>query len=301
VSARASGADAPFDEWAHWVRSRIESALPRFLPPENALPNRLHHAMRYACLGGGKRVRPLLVFAGGEVSGAPPEKLEIAACAVEMIHIYSLVHDDLPSMDNDDLRHGLPACHIEFGEAFALLVGDALQSLAFELLSNEALGPRRAEMIALLARASGSRGMAGGQSIDLSAVGHALGREELEKMHALKTGALIRAAVLLGVLCGEGVDSEETASVERFVKSVGLLFQVVDDILDYTASTAALGKTAGKDAEANKPTYVSLIGIDGACAFAKTLHSQARDMLLPLGGRGCRLCEIADFIAERRF
>jgi farnesyl diphosphate synthase len=301
VSACAGDRDPPFDEWARSVRERVEAALLRFLPPENALPEGLHRAMRYACLGGGKRVRPLLVFAGGAVSGAPFDALEIAACAVEMIHVYSLVHDDLPCMDDDALRHGRAACHIEFGEAVALLVGDALQSLAFELLSSEALGPRRAEMIALLAQASGSRGMAGGQAIDLSAVGRALCREELERMHALKTGALIRVAVLLGVLCGEERALGERARVERFVESAGLLFQVVDDILDCTASTASLGKTAGKDAAANKPTFVSLTGIDGARAFARTLHSQARDALVPLGGRGRRLLEIADFIVKREF
>jgi farnesyl diphosphate synthase len=290
-----------FDEWARSVRARVEAALSRFLPSGETPPDRLHRAMRYAALGVGKRVRPLLAFAAGEVSGAPSERLETVACAVEMIHIYSLVHDDLPCMDDDALRHGRPACHVEFGEAFALLVGDALQSLAFELLSSESLGPRRAEMVGLLARASGSRGMAGGQAIDLAAVGRAIDREKLETMHALKTGALIRAAVVLGVLCGEPLNPEETAAVERFVKSAGLLFQVVDDILDYTASTAALGKTAGKDAAANKPTYVSLIGLSDARTFAAELHSQAVGALAPFGERGERLREIADFIMKREF
>ncbi|MDR1367818.1 MAG: polyprenyl synthetase family protein [Candidatus Accumulibacter sp.] len=301
MSVCVEGGKPPFDEWTHSIRLRIEAALARLLPHEGTPPERLHRAMRYACLGGGKRIRPLLAFAAGEVSGAAPDRLEIVSCAVEMIHIYSLVHDDLPCMDDDALRHGRPACHIEFGEASALLVGDALQSLAFELLSHECLGPRRSEMLGLLARASGSLGMAGGQAIDLAAVGQDIRLEELERMHAFKTGALIRAAVLLGVFCGAPLDSEETALLERFVKSAGLLFQVVDDILDCTASTALLGKTAGKDAVANKPTYVSLIGLSEARAFAESLHSLAAGALAPFGGRGGRLREIVDFIVKREF
>ncbi|MDR2506874.1 MAG: polyprenyl synthetase family protein [Candidatus Accumulibacter sp.] len=301
MNARGDFEDLCFEDWMPAVRSRVEEALSRFLPPEETAPKRLHRAMRYACLGGGKRVRPLLAFAAGEFSGAASSRLEIVACAVEMIHAYSLVHDDLPCMDDDALRRGRPTCHVEFDEATALLVGDALQSLAFDLLSCEVLGARQLEMIALLSRASGSLGMAGGQAIDLEAVGHSLDREKLELMHTLKTGALIRAAVLLGALCGESLTLEEAGSLSCFAQRLGLLFQVVDDILDSTASTEILGKTAGKDAAASKPTYVSLLGLKDARDFADTLYSQTVEMLSPFGERGGRLADLADFVANRNF
>jgi len=294
---------APFSEWMREVQQRIEAALSRNLPSANSIPQRLHEAMRYAALGGGKRVRPLLAFAAGELSGAAPKKLEIAACAVELIHAYSLVHDDLPCMDDDVLRRGRPTCHVEYDEATALLVGDSLQTLAFELLAGADFGEpaRQLEMIALLARASGSRGMAGGQAIDLGAVGKPLEQPELEMMHALKTGALIRAAVLLGALAGESLTSQERAQLDRFAKRVGLLFQVVDDILDCTASTATLGKTAGKDEAAEKPTYVTLLGLDAARAYADELRAEALASLSLFGERAARLTQLADFICHRRF
>ena len=301
MNARGDFEGLRFEDWMSAVRSRVEEALLRFLPPEEIAPERLHRAMRYACLGGGKRVRPLLAFAAGEFSGAASGRLEIVACAVEMIHAYSLVHDDLPCMDDDALRRGRPTCHVEFDEATALLVGDALQSLAFDLLSREALGARQLEMVALLAGASGSLGMAGGQAIDLEAVGHLLDREKLELMHTLKTGALIRAAVLLGALCGESLTPEEAGALGRFAQRLGLLFQVVDDILDSTASTETLGKTAGKDAAASKPTYVSLLGLEDARDFADTLYSQTIEMLAPFGERGGRLAGLADFVVNRNF
>jgi farnesyl diphosphate synthase len=288
-------------EWMRVVQTRVETTLSRFLPSEETIPSRLHQAMRYACLGGGKRVRPLLAFAAGALTRASPEKLDVVSCAVEMIHVYSLVHDDLPCMDDDVLRRGRPTCHVEFDEPTALLVGDALQSLAFDLLAREALCAEPLKMIGLLARASGSHGMAGGQAIDLGAVGHSLNQAELELMHALKTGALIRAAILLGALCGEPLSTSETESLDRFSKRAGLLFQVVDDILDCTANTATLGKTAGKDAAAKKPTYVSLIGLDGARDFAETLHSQAIESLALFGGRNQRLIALTDFIMYRKF
>ncbi len=293
----------PFTDWMHGVQARVESALARHLPPAEAIPARLHQAMRYATLNGGKRVRPLLVFAAGELNDAPLSRLEVAACAVELIHSYSLVHDDLPCMDDDVLRRGRPTCHVEYDEATALLVGDSLQALAFEVLArfDFADGAQQIEMLALLARASGSCGMAGGQAIDLAAVGRTLDQPELELMHALKTGALIRAAVLLGGLCGTALDTGDRDSLDRFAKRAGLLFQVVDDILDCTASTVTLGKTAGKDAAAAKPTYVSLMGLERARDFAADLARQALAALRPFGERSRRLVELTDFITQRKF
>lgn len=293
----------PFHDWMGVVQTQVEAALSRFLPLGDAIPSRLHQAMRYASLNGGKRVRPLLAFAAGQLSGATEERLAVVACAVELIHVYSLVHDDLPCMDNDVLRRGRPTCHVEYDEPTALLVGDSLQSLAFELLAREDVGNagKQLEMIRLLAYAGGSRGMAGGQAIDLESVGQLLTQPELELMHALKTGALIRAAVLLGALCGQPLSAEERESLDRFAKRVGLLFQVVDDILDCTGSTATLGKTAGKDAVADKPTYVSLLGIERAREFADDLRTQALAALAIFGESGQRLTELTDFITHRKF
>ena len=294
-------AELPFPDWMRAVQARAEATLARLLPPEEAIPARLHQAMRYATLGAGKRVRPLLAFAAGELTGATAQRLEIAGCAVELIHAYSLVHDDLPCMDDDVLRRGRPTCHVEYDEPTALLVGDSLQTLAFEVLARADLGTRQLEMVRLLAHASGSCGMAGGQAIDLAAVGQTLNQPELELMHALKTGALIRAAVMLGALCGEPLAADAEASLDRFAKRAGLLFQVVDDILDCTASTATLGKTAGKDEAAEKPTYVSLLGLDGAREFADTLRTQALASLALFGERARRLIALTDFITHRKF
>ncbi len=293
----------PFAEWMAITQDRAESALGRFLPAGDSIPPRLHQAMRYATLGGGKRVRPLLAFAAGELTGAAPEALDVVGCAVEMIHAYSLVHDDLPCMDDDVLRRGRPTCHIEYDEPTALLVGDSLQTMAFELLASQAIGEpkQQLEMIALLAHASGSRGMAGGQAIDLASVGQPLTQPELELMHALKTGALIRAAVLLGALAGRPMSADERSGLDRFAKRAGLLFQVVDDILDCTASTATLGKTAGKDEAADKPTYVALLGLDRARAYADELRAEARDALAIFGEQAGRLNQLADFICHRQF
>src|SRR5437870_8550955 len=286
------------------VQARVEAALERFLPSEGIAPQRLHDAMRYAVLGGGKRIRPLLAFAAGEASvgepvSADPERLEIAACAVECIHAYSLVHDDLPCMDDDVLRRGKPACHVEFDEATALLVGDSLQSLAFQLLAEHRLSDDPAvqvEMVKILAAACGSRGMAGGQQIDLEATGCSLTLPELEFMHIHKTGALIRAAVLLGAACGRELPQNEKPGLDRYAKAVGLAFQVVDDVLDYDASTATLGKTAGKDSKQSKPTYVSAIGIAAARRLAEELRGQAHEALKGFDARCRRLGELADFL-----
>ena len=294
---------AEFPEWMASVQDRVEKALAQHLPSPQTIPARLHQAMRYACLNGGKRIRPLLAFAAGDVCAAKPERLEIVSCALEMIHAYSLVHDDLPCMDNDALRRGRPTCHVEYGEATALLVGDALQTRAFELLAGNNFCPpeTRIAMLHCLAHSSGSQGMAGGQAIDLDAVGHALPLPELELMHALKTGALIRAAVKLGALCGDDLDDDALLALDRFAKRAGLLFQVVDDILDCTASTATLGKTAGKDSAADKPTYVGLMGLEPAREFADQLRGQAIESLAVFGDRANRLIQLTDFITRRQF
>ena len=286
------------------IQARMEAALQRFLPAPEILPHRLHRAMRYAVLGGGKRVRPLLAFAAGELTEAAPERVEVVAAAVEMIHAYSLVHDDLPCMDDDVLRRGRPTCHVAFDEATAMLVGDALQPLAFQIMAEHAIADAPAvqvEMMKMLAVASGSRGMAGGQAIDLDSVGAKLSLPELEFMHIHKTGALIRAAVLLGARCGNSLDAQALEGLERYAKTVGLAFQVVDDVLDCDASTATLGKTAGKDAAQDKPTYVSILGLARARELAEELRAEAHAALQPLGAGGKRLGALADFIVLRKF
>ena len=295
---------ADFQSWVHTRQTLVESTLQKVLPAAEIAPQRLHQAMRYAVLGGGKRVRPLLAFAAGELAQADAERVAIVAAAVELIHAYSLVHDDLPCMDDDVLRRGQPTCHVEYDEAMALLAGDALQSLAFQLVAEYRLADdtvRQLEMVKLLAAAAGSRGMAGGQAIDLEAVGKALSVPELEFMHIHKTGALIRASILLGLRCGNALDEKERADVDQYAKYIGLAFQVVDDVLDADASTATLGKTAGKDAEQNKPTYVSTLGLARSRAFAGELRQQALGALEPFGERGVRLRELADFIVLRKF
>jgi farnesyl diphosphate synthase len=295
--------DSEFQAWMGGVQARMESVLARLLPAAHVAPARLHEAMRYATLEGGKRVRPLLAFAAGEASGAAPERLEIAAAAVELIHAYSLVHDDLPCMDDDSLRRGKPTVHVEYDEATALLVGDALQSLAFQLVSEHKISddPRvQLEMVRTLAVAAGSRGMAGGQQIDLEATGKMLTLPELEFMHIHKTGALIRAAVTLGASCG-ALGEEQKQRLDKYAKAIGLAFQVVDDVLDYGASTATLGKTAGKDSRQGKPTYVSAMGMARARELAEELRGEAHAALSALGARARRLGEVADFIVLRKF
>jgi farnesyl diphosphate synthase len=284
------------------IRQRTESALERWLPASTTAPARLHEAMRYSTLGGGKRMRPLLCHAAGEALGADPQALDAAACAVELIHTYSLVHDDLPCMDDDVLRRGRPTCHVEFDEATALLVGDALQTLAFQVIADSVMPScqRRLSMIALLAQASGSRGMAGGQAIDLAAVGTTLTLEELEFMHIRKTGALIRAAVLLGAHCGDADDATLSA-LGHYANRAGLLFQVVDDILDAEGSTVTLGKTAGKDAAQDKPTYVSMLGLARAKEFAARLRTHSHAALAACPVSTTRLATLTDYIADRSF
>jgi farnesyl diphosphate synthase len=293
-----------FAAWSRAVQARMETALDRMLPAETLAPERLHAAMRYAALGGGKRVRPMLAFAAGEAVGAEPGRVELAACAVELIHVYSLTHDDLPCMDDDDLRHGKPTCHVQFDEATALLVGDALQSLAFEVLSAPISGLHGAvqtQMLGLLARASGSRGMAGGQAVDLYSTGKNLDLAELEFMHIHKTGALIQVAVLLGALSNGDLEAAARAVLERYARCVGLAFQVMDDVLDAETDTATLGKTAGKDAAQGKATYLTLMSPREARAYAAELVADAEQAIAPFGTDGRRLAEIARFIVERRY
>jgi farnesyl diphosphate synthase len=292
-----------FTTWMAMVQRRTEAALERWLPAATMAPARLHAAMRYSTLGGGKRMRPLLCHAAGEALAADPQRVDVAACAVEMIHAYSLVHDDLPCMDDDVLRRGRPTCHVEYDEATALLVGDALQTLAFQILAEQsaaAAPERQLAMLALLAHAAGSRGMAGGQAIDLAAVGMALGVEELEFMHIHKTGALIRAAVLLGAHCGDA-DAGLLDRLGHYANRAGLLFQVVDDILDAEGSTVTLGKTAGKDAAQDKPTYVSMLGMARAKELAQRLRDEAHDTLAACACDTRRLAALTDYIVDRSF
>ncbi len=293
-----------FDDWARETAGDMEHAIGELLPPARSIPHRLHDAMRYAVLGGGKRVRPMLAFAAGEISSAPIERVRVVAAAVEMIHAYSLVHDDLPCMDNDVLRRGRPTCHVEFDEATALLAGDALQAMAFQIVSAHTLSENPGDQLALirlLAEACGSRGMAGGQAIDLASVAQEISLPELEHMHMLKTGALIRASIVMGALCGHPLDTVEKQKLDHFAKCIGLAFQVVDDILDCESNTDKLGKTAGKDQDANKPTYVSLLGLGSAKQFADDLLQDAHRSLDPFGESARRLHQVADFIVSRDY
>jgi farnesyl diphosphate synthase len=292
-----------FDAWARDVAGRTEAALSEVLPSTEIAPRRLHDAMRYSTLGGGKRVRAMLVYAAGELTGAPDSRLRIAASAVEMIHAYSLIHDDLPCMDDDVLRRGKPTCHVQFDEATALLAGDALQSLAFQLLCEHLLAETleaQVRMMQLFAQACGSRGMAGGQAIDLESVGKAISLPELEYMHILKTGALIRASVLMGAHCGTPLAPDAMEHLDRYGKCVGLAFQVVDDVLDEEGDSATLGKTAGKDRADNKPTYTSLLGLPKAKELAEDLLQQSLAALAGFDARVDRLRALADFIVRRQ-
>ena len=282
--------------------ARADRVLIGALPPEDTAPVELHRAMRYAVLGGGKRLRPLLVYAAGQAFGESGPRLDAPACAVELIHAYSLVHDDLPAMDDDDMRRGRPTCHIVFGEAMAILAGDALQALAFELLAHDieaGVSPARCvEMLRVLGRACGAEGMAGGQALDLAAVGRKLTLTELEHMHAWKTGALIRASVRLGALAA-GADDDALTALDRYAHAVGLAFQVRDDILDVEGESTVLGKTVGKDAAADKPTFPSIIGMDASRAHLARLTADALDAIAPLGERGALLEELARYAAAR--
>ncbi|MDQ1363593.1 MAG: geranylgeranyl diphosphate synthase, type [Pseudomonadota bacterium] len=283
---------------------QVDAALERWLPLPQGPEARLQEAMRYSVIGGGgKRVRPVLVYAAGAALQVPPQQLDGIACAVEIIHAYSLIHDDLPAMDNDDLRRGRPTCHIAYDEATAILAGDALQALAFGILATDSHltcpAQTRLDMIRLLAEASGSLGMAGGQAIDLAAVGKSISLQELENMHRLKTGALIRASVLLGAMSSPEASAATLAKLDTYSRCVGLAFQIHDDILDVVADTATLGKPQGSDMQQNKPTYPALLGLDGARKLAQQQHQQALAALEGLDSRADTLRQLSAYIVER--
>jgi farnesyl diphosphate synthase len=308
MTAHASLANQAMQAFPEWVASkqqRIEDLLELCLPPASTAPTKLHSAMRYSALDGGKRIRALLCYAAAELTDCESQIADAAACAVELIHANSLVHDDMPCMDDDDLRRGKPSCHKQFDDATALLVGDALQTLAFEVISDAKLYSnshltafQQLRLVNLLAKATGSNGMAGGQGIDLASVGKTLSQAELETMHQMKTGALIQASILLGAI---GANDTQLLAIRDFANAVGLAFQVVDDILDVEADSDTLGKTAGKDADSNKPTYVSILGLGAAKQHAKTLYDQAISALAPLGSKAQRLRELTGIITQRSF
>jgi farnesyl diphosphate synthase len=291
--------DVPWEVWSRERQQRTEDVLSALLAPKENEPARLNKAMRHAALGGGKRVRPLLAYAAGETTGADPMAVDDCAAAVELIHAYSLAHDDLPCMDDDVLRRGKPACHVAFGEATALLAGDALQALAFAVLGRSRVEDPGAAC-ALLAGAAGTAGMAGGQAIDLEATGKKMALPELTAMHRMKTGALIRAAVQLGARCGRRLSPAESAALDAFADAAGLAFQVVDDLLDVEGSAASLGKTAGKDAANGKPTYATVLGIAEARRHADIWRAEALAALRPFGPSARRLAELAEWIVVRK-
>lgn len=285
-------------------QQRVDAALQALLATPRSELERLYRAMAYSVVNGGKRVRPLLVYAACQTLGGAPQRADGAACAVELIHAYSLVHDDLPAMDDDDLRRGQPTTHIAFDEACAILAGDGLQALAFEVLADAARNPQDAEtrlaMISALARAAGPAGMVGGQAIDLGSVGQRLDQGALETMHRHKTGALIEASVCLGALASGRSDATSLDALQRYARAIGLAFQVQDDILDVESDTATLGKTQGKDQAHDKPTYPALLGLDAAKVYAIELRDQALAALQPFDARADALRELARYIVERR-
>lgn len=302
TSSSATTDRSHFDAALVAYRARVERAMDRWLPAAPTHPVRLHEAMRYAALGGGKRVRPVLMYAAGDALGLERGRLDGLASAVELIHAYSLIHDDLPAMDDDDLRRGRPTCHRAFDEATAILAGDALQALAFYIIAHDpdlqVAPPIRVAIMEKLALACGSRGMAGGQAIDLASVGRVLDIAELEDMHIHKTGALIRASVLLAALAGE-VDDRTLDRLDHFGKCVGLAFQIRDDILDVVGDTQTLGKTRGADSAREKPTYPALLGLEGAKQRARELHTDALEALAPFDERADTLRAMSRFIIER--
>jgi farnesyl diphosphate synthase len=302
ASRVARTADAvDFASWMAQVQRGIEAYLAAQLPSSEMAPQQLHQAMRYAVLDGGKRVRPLLVYAAGALRDAPADALASCAGAVELMHAYSLVHDDMPCMDDDALRRGKPTVHKQYGEALALLAGDALQTHAFALLAQAPINDaaRQLRMVRVLADAAGAAGMCGGQAIDLASVGQRLTRAQLEQMHQLKTGALLRAAVWLGACCGGNLSAADTHALDTYAGAVGLAFQVIDDVLDATADSSTLGKTAGTDAAAHKPTYVSILGLQPSHLLARQLCATAHDALVDYGSKAQRLHDLADLVVQR--
>ena len=286
-------------------QSRMESALRKRLPEPAANPARLHEAMGYTVLGGGKRIRPALLFATARAVGLAEEQVEGAACAIELIHVYSLVHDDLPAMDDDDLRRGRPTCHKAFDEATAILAGDALQTLAFLVLSRDPALPSspavRLRLVEILAEASGSFGMAGGQAIDLAVQGQKVDLPQIEAMHMRKTGALIRASVMLAAACQPSLDPQLLHSLERFAEPIGLAFQIQDDLLDVLGDVATLGKATGADRDRAKPTYPALLGIAASQERVRVLHQEAVEALTLFGSRADDLRHLADWLLSRHY
>ena len=286
-------------------QARTERELTARLPLVTANPTRLHEALRYSALGGGKRVRPVLVYATAQALGMPETAVDGVACAVELIHAYSLVHDDLPAMDDDDLRRGRPTCHKAFDEATAILVGDALQVLAFETLASGPGLPAdpaiRLELVRLLAIASGTNGMAGGQALDLAAVGRQLSLAEVEEMHARKTGALIHASVMMAAACSERTSESITRALDEFARAVGLAFQIQDDLLDIEGDATLLGKATGADRAHDKPTYPSSVGVDAARSRMNELHARALEALAFIGPRAATLASVSDWLVLRKY
>lgn len=286
-------------------QKRVNAALDRYLPTDDPPEHNLAEAIRYSVIGGGKRIRPAMVYAAGEAMGVSTDLLDIPACAVEMIHAYSLIHDDLPAMDDDDLRRGRPTCHKAFDEATAMLAGDALQALAYEILAkddHEELTPEhRIEMLSLLTEASGAHGMAGGQAVDLASVGKQLTLEQLEHMHQLKTGALIRASVLLGGMCKQDISQEELKMLSDYAHCIGLSFQIQDDILDVISDTETLGKPQGSDQEQEKPTFPAIIGLEQSKQRAIQQHELALKILEPLDEKADSLRQLSAYIVERQY
>lgn len=286
-------------------QQRVNFALDKYLPSNDPPEHNLAEAIRYSVVGGGKRIRPAMVYAAGEAMGVSTDLLDIPACAVEMIHAYSLIHDDLPAMDDDDLRRGLPTCHKAFDEATAILAGDALQALAYEILAKddhkELTPEHRINMLSLLTEASGAHGMAGGQAVDLASVGKQLDLPQLENMHRLKTGALIRASILLGGMCQQDISDENKNILSEYSLCIGLSFQIQDDILDVISDTETLGKPQGSDEEQEKPTFPAILGLEESKQLALEQHQQALNILQPLDERADSLRELSAYIVQRRF
>jgi geranylgeranyl diphosphate synthase type II len=310
VDRRAPTGDTPsetraFDEQLEAWRLRMEAALDKRLPSAGEIPTRLHEAMRYSVLGGGKRIRPALLFATALTLGLAEEEVEAAACAIELIHVYSLVHDDLPAMDDDDLRRGRPTCHKAYDEATAILVGDALQPLAFQLLARDPALPAsaavRLRLIDILSEASGTYGMAGGQAIDLQVQGKKLDIAEVEDMHARKTGAVISASVLMAAACAPDLPSAHYTTLARFAQAIGLAFQIQDDLLDVLGDVSTLGKATGADRQHAKPTHPTVIGIAASQERVRLLHGQALEALTVFGERAAPLRSLAHWLLSRSY
>ncbi len=286
-------------------QNRVNAALEKYLPSEDPPEHNLAEAIRYSVIGGGKRIRPAMVYAAGEAMGVSTDLLDIPACAVEMIHAYSLIHDDLPAMDDDDLRRGRPSCHKAFDEATAMLAGDALQALAYEILAkddHEELTPEhRIAMLSLLTEASGAHGMAGGQAVDLASVGKQLTLQQLEHMHQLKTGALIRASILLGGMCKQEISEDELRMLSDYAHCIGLSFQIQDDILDVIGDTETLGKPRGSDQEQEKPTFPAILGLEESRQRAIQQHELALKTLEPLDEKADSLRQLSAYIVERQY